>query len=100
MWQLFSPRPIISQNIGSHLLVHFGISNFRTVIRILSLQPESQTYSPQGAIVYGGGVLAHRTICTYYGKYILNIFQNVKKNYTKHSQCTSEQFMFTHNVLR
>jgi hypothetical protein len=27
----------------------------------------------------GGGVLAHRTRCTYYGKYILNIFQNVKK---------------------
>jgi hypothetical protein len=27
----------------------------------------------------GGGVLAHRTRCTYYGKYILNTFQNVKK---------------------
>jgi hypothetical protein len=30
-------------------------------------------------LYHGGGVLAHRTRCTYYGKRILNPFQNVKK---------------------
>jgi hypothetical protein len=28
---------------------------------------------------HGGGALAHRTRCTYYGKYISNSFENVKK---------------------
>jgi hypothetical protein len=34
-------------------------------------------------IYCGGGVLSHRTRYTYYIKYILNIFQNVKKNRQK-----------------
>jgi hypothetical protein len=69
-------------------VIHSGITCSSTIRRQLEYNTNKQEQ-----IIYGGSVLAQRTRCTYYRKYILNNFKMSKKLDKKFSVYISTMYL-------